>query len=96
MTNKEKREAEERKQEMYVKAKGKCEVCGQAVPYGVCQLAHRIPKHQRNLKKYGKEIIHNPLNMAIVCSLACNAKVMKGSGRPLEAEELAEKIRGLL
>lgn len=71
-----------------------CEVCGQPLSPCNAQLAHRIPKTKRNLKSYGKEVIHNPLNLACVCSLRCNSAVLcDPSTRPVEAMELLERIR---
>ena len=54
----------------------RCEVCGKPLYTGTLQLGHKIP--QSKLEKYGKDIIHNPLNMAAVCSLECNKKVDLG------------------
>lgn len=55
-----------------------CEVCGRSINEYNCQLAHIIPQTKVNIKKYGKDVIHNELNMRIVCGLECNAKAMIG------------------
>ena len=95
MTNKEKIEAEEHKYHLYCLANKKCQVCGKDIfDYSQAQLAHRIPKSKLNLAKYGKEVIHHPLNMAIVCSLTCNSSVIVSpAARPVEAAKLVEKIK---
>lgn len=50
-----------------------CPVCGRSLSqYGTYQLAHRIAQSEENIKKYGKEIIHDRLNLVPVCSLRCN------------------------
>jgi len=59
-----------------------------------CQIAHRIPQTKRNLKVYGKAILHHPLNLATVCSLKCNSAVLLSPAtHPLEANELIRKIK---
>ena len=71
----------------------KCEVCGcslwgcKAYP----QLAHRIPQRKWCIKKWGRDVIHHEMNLALVCSLECNAKVQLNP-ESLEAEELAAQI----
>jgi len=60
---------------LFLRAEGKCEVCGRRINSETMQLAHRIPQTKRNLKKYGKEVIHHPKNLRATCSLSCNSKV---------------------
>ena len=68
-------------------------VCGKSVyAYGTPQLAHRVPQRKHFLKRYGKEVIHHPMNLVSTCSLECNASVSIG-GKPLEIAELVEKIK---
>ena len=72
----------------------KCGVCGKPITPYSCQLAHRIPKSKSNLAKFGKEIIHNELNMTAVCSLKCNSAVLcDPSTRPVAAAALVAEIR---
>lgn len=49
---------------------GVCEVCGK--PLTKMQGAHRIANTETNRRKWGSFIIDHPLNIKIVCSLACN------------------------
>ena len=68
-------------------------VCGKSVyAYGTPQLGHVVPQRKHFLKRYGKEIIHHPMNLVSTCSLKCNASVSIG-GKPLEIAELVEKIK---
>lgn len=52
------------------KSNGVCEICG--APLEQMQGAHRIANTKANRAKYGSFVIDHPLNIAIVCSLACN------------------------
>lgn len=50
--------------------------CGNSVYiYGTPQIAHRIPQRRHIIRKYGKEIVHHPVNLRATCSLKCNASV---------------------
>ena len=61
---------------------------------GNLQLAHKIPATKGYLKRYGKEVIHHPLNLATVCSLKCNdAVLLDPKTHPIEAEELIRRIK---
>jgi len=70
----------------------RCKVCGRPLyvaPHR--QLAHKIKQSKYNLKKYGKDVIHHPLNMVSTCCLKCNAKVDLGVKEEL-IKELVDKI----
>lgn len=51
---------------------GACEVCGKTLTNSSWQGAHRIANTRTNREKWGSWIIDHPMNIAIVCSLACN------------------------
>jgi len=69
----------EQREELFIKSNYMCEVCGKSLfAYGTPQLAHRIPQRKHLIEIYGKEIIHNKLNMKPTCCLECNAKVSTG------------------
>jgi hypothetical protein len=79
---------------IFAREYGCCEVCGlSANRYGTAQLAHRIPQGKRWLRKYGAEVIHSPLNMALTCSLKCNGAV-DIRNHPIEIAALVAKIKG--
>ena len=64
---------------------------------GKVQLAHICPATKSYLKKYGKEVIHHPLNLATVCSLKCNdAVLLDPKTHPIEAKELIDRIKEAL
>lgn len=91
MTEREKFEATELKQQIIVERRN-CEVCGKRVGYNSAQLAHRIPQHKKYIKRYGKDFMHSRKNMALVCSLECNAAVlMDPATHPVEASALFDE-----
>lgn len=71
----------------------KCEFCDTILTIGNLQLGHRIPQTKGNLKKYGKAIIHHPLNLAGTCSLRCNGRASIRN-HPVEIDVLVAVIRG--
>ena len=84
----------ETKLRVYARCRGKCEVCGKPMSIYEMQMAHRVPKTKFYLKKYGKEIVHNDMNLAATCSLKCNSSVLLDpKTHPIEAQELIEKIK---
>ena len=94
MTGRQKLDAQELKERLIAERGFRCEVCGNAVSYQTAQLAHRTPATRFYLKKYGKAVIHHPLNLAVVCSLKCNSAVLSNpSTHPVEATERLERIR---
>ncbi len=71
------------------KSNGVCEVCG--TPLVQMQGAHRIANTKANRAKYGSFVIDHPLNIAIVCSLACNQSCNIGNN-PGESLRLIKHI----
>ena len=88
-------EIDDTRRYVFARAGWACEVCGRPLSAGVAQAAHRIPQNTRNLARYGKRVIHHPLNMAATCSLKCNAAVSIG-GKPLEIAALVARIKKAL
>lgn len=76
---------------VYRRDRGRCSHCGKPVPWPG-QLAHRISQSKAMLRKYGKEVIHHPLNLKLVCSLHCN-DLVSISNHPVAEKELVERIR---
>jgi len=94
MTALEKIEANERKQQYHLLAKGKCYFCGKSISLTQAQLAHRIPKGY--VKKYGEAVIHHPYNLRITCD-RCNSKaLLDPKTHPLEAQKLVDEINANL
>ncbi len=100
--------AEEQRKEIFYRDRYTC-ICEDSIhANGTPQLAHRIPQKKENLRKYGADIIHHPLNMRAVCSLYCNGRVsvaqnkagiLKVLGNIMEQEQyhgdtrIAENVR---
>ena len=94
MTEREKMEVAETKIRICQKQHFKCGACGELITPYTLQLAHRIPKTKYNLKTYGKEIIHNDMNLMAVCSLRCNDSVLINiAAQPIKSQELIDKIK---
>ncbi len=92
-TERQKFEANEKKERIYYARGGVCEFCRKSVTLAECQLAHRIPKSKMFLKMFGKEVIHSADNLALTCSLKCNASVNIGSN-PGAITKLLGEIEG--
>ena len=88
--------AEDLKLVMYYKAFGSCTVCKKTLYYAQAQLAHRIPKTIRYIRKYGRDVIHHPLNMAITCDRCNSSVLMDPKTHPIEAMTLINEIEGEL
>ncbi len=94
MTERERFEYQENRIRLMIERGCVCEVCGKPLHLGNLQLAHRIPKAKRYLRRYGKAVIHHPLNLKVVCSLRCNSAVLLDPAtRPIETEELIQQIK---
>ena len=93
MTERERFVYQENRIRLMVERGCKCEVCGKPLHLGNLQLAHICPATKGYLKKYGKDVIHHPLNLATVCSLKCNdAVLLDPKTHPIEARELIRRI----
>lgn len=73
---------------VYVRDFWKCQRCGNPAN----QIAHRIAQTRTWMNKYGEAVIHHPLNLVAVCSLACNDSFNIGNN-PVEREKLVARIR---
>ena len=95
MTDREKLIIRELKDKMIADAGYICEICGKSVNYDLFQLAHRITKSKVNINKYGDKIINHPINMKVVCGLACNSKANIGYNPTLE-KEIVDEIKAVI
>lgn len=74
-----------------------CQICGGSIydEGAHPQLAHKVPATIANLKKYGKHIIHHPLNLVLVDCLRCNDAANVGQNK-LEEQAIIGAIRKAL
>ena len=80
MTARQKADAEERRLELFRSVNWTCPVCREPLArHGTAQLAHRVPRRESMLMKWGPEVVNDPLNMVPVCSLPCNDAVSLGT-----------------
>lgn len=94
MTALEKLEANERKQQRHLLARGECYFCHKSISLTESHLAHIVPKGY--IKIYGDAVINHDDNMVITCP-TCNSKaLMDPKSHPLEAEAHLNKIRDKL
>lgn len=77
---------------VYNREGGKCAVCGTQLNFGTFHLSHRIPQTKRNLKTYGKAVLHHPKNLRGCCGHACNDRVSI-SNHPIEIQQLLREIQ---
>jgi 5-methylcytosine-specific restriction endonuclease McrA len=96
MNEREKFRVEETKRFVFARDGYRCQNCdGSIFSFGTPQMGHRIAQSKRNIEKYGKEVIHHPMNLKSTCCLACNAAVSIGN-HPVEEAKLVEEIRAAL
>jgi len=91
-TAREKLAAQEQKERMYCKARGRCYHCGKPVSLAGCHLAHRVPAHLKYIKKYGRAVIYHEDNMDITCPDCNYLSLLDPASCPVEAAELVEQI----
>lgn len=95
MTGKEQLEYAETRAYVYNRAGGYCQVCGNRLNWQTFQLAHKIPQDKRNVKRWGKKVIHHPLNLKATCSQSCNDRVSIRN-HPVAQMELIQRIKEAL
>lgn len=79
---------------VYRRSGGICEIsgCNNPIGFQTYHMAHIIGKGKTNMRLYGKEIIHHPLNIKATCGDACNRAASCGAHTE-EIRVLVEKIR---
>ena len=86
MTEREAFNFRELKLHILAQQQGKCLFCDAQAT----ELAHRISKSKRNLKRYGKAVIHHPRNLIGTCS-RCNQLALI-DGHPRKIQRLVTDI----
>ena len=85
---------QEKRLQIFIKSGWECDHCGGYLNrYSTPQLGHRISQTKYNIKKYGKDIIHHPLNMKAVCSIKCNSAVAIGKSMSEQINSLVNEIK---
>lgn len=96
MTGREKMTYAEKRVYLYNRAGSRCEECGRNIELHSFEWAHRLPQDEVYMSRYGKKIIHHPLNAAAVCQArSCNDAVSMRE-HPIEEKKLVERIRRAL
>ena len=73
---------------------GKCAACGKYFKANEkIELAHLLPQRKHIMKRYGKEIIHHPMNMKLTHSGDCNDAVQMSPNKTVLVEAHVESIR---
>jgi hypothetical protein len=88
----EKRDIEALKRYRVLEQGNCCCVCDK--PFGsdrLPEMAHMISKANRNIKKYGYEVIHHYLNIKITCS-DCNSSVLINTSKTVLVNDHINKI----
>jgi hypothetical protein len=85
----EKIEIQEHKDRLILMAGNRCTICHDYYPHYQLQLAHRISKAERNIKKFGYEVIHHEFNTPVTCA-GCNSSVL--ISKPIPTQTLVNRI----
>ena len=94
MTDRERLDYLEKRMYVYNRSGGICEIsgCNNSISFYTYQMAHIISKEKVNMRLYGKEVIHHPLNIKATCGDSCNRAASCGAHTE-EIRLLVEKIR---
>ncbi len=93
MRERDKFEADEKRQRIFARDWFKCQHCGESILKNMTpQVAHRISKSKRRLKQYGPKVIHHSLNLVSVCSIGKCNDAFNIDNKPMEVFELVGKI----
>lgn len=92
MTARDKLEANDKRETIFERDGYRCHHCGGSIyAHGTPMLAHRICQSKANIRKYGEDIIHHPLNLLSACCLKCNDSANIGFN-PVAREALIDEI----
>ena len=93
MTNLEKIEAEEYKQQRIQSNNYCCEVCGKRLGASQLQLAHKISSSKFNIAEFGREVMYHPDMMVLTCDKCNDTVLINRASNPIEAMELITSIQ---
>ena len=86
------------KNKKFLEQNGNCAFCGRPLESAQSSdLSHHIPQRKWCIKKWGKEIIHNELNMSLTHhSDICNSGVQISPNKTAIVEKHVENIRAAI
>lgn len=91
MTGREQLTLDDTRREVGARDGWRCRFCGCA-DQSRLQLAHRVPKDKRYLRRWGPLVIHHALNLVLTCD-TCNYKAeVDPKTRPIEADQIIAEI----
>jgi len=91
LTQRQRFEISEQRIEIYTRDKGRCQSCGELVPFDCFEVAHRIADTVANRKRWGDEVVDHIMNKATTHRGKCNAAQNCGYN-PMQSSALAELI----
>lgn len=81
----------------FYRQRGRCAACNKIFSiFDSVELAHICPQRKWLIKKYGKEIIHHPLNMKLTHTGECNSSVQISPNKTALLEEHIDMIRNAI
>jgi 5-methylcytosine-specific restriction endonuclease McrA len=93
VTNLEKIEADEMKQQRIQDNNYCCEICHKRFGASQLQLAHKVAASKFNIIEFGREVMYHPDMMVLTCD-KCNSSVLiNRASNPIEAMELITSIQ---
>lgn len=86
-------DAQDDRMAIYIRDGGKCQGCGEPVPFDRMQLAHRIANTKTNRRIWGDQVIDSRANRCCVGSGRCNDRMNVGHKLD-KCQEIAEQAKG--
>jgi 5-methylcytosine-specific restriction endonuclease McrA len=93
LTNLEKIEADEAKQQRIQDNNYCCEVCGKRFGASSLQLAHKISASKFNIKEFGRDVMYHHDMMVLTCDKCNDTVLINRASNPIEAMELITSIQ---
>lgn len=91
LTQRQRFEIGEQRSEIYTRDYGRCQSCGELVPFGDFEVAHRIADTKANRKRWGATVVDHIMNKATTHRGACNSAQNIGYN-PVQSTALAHLI----
>jgi hypothetical protein len=90
-TERQRLEIYEQRWDIYSRDHGRCQSCGELVPYDCFEVAHRIADTKANRKRWGDTVVDHIMNKATTHSGKCNSAQNCGYN-PVQSAALAHLI----